>query len=94
MQDVRETAEGGGLEALAEEPVASDDGDPLCPHCLEPIERFDHFCRQCGAPITSHAAIDPLGQVFAAGHIYRNATSSRPPRIVFLGMWLIFAGVA
>lgn len=42
--------------------------------------------------MTAHGAIDPLGQVFAAGNAYRNATSqARPKLIIVLGMWLIFA---
>ena len=62
----------------------------ICPHCARPIGRFDHFCPSCRGPVTAHASIDPLGQVYAAGHGYRRATSGRPKLIVLLGMWLIF----
>ena len=62
----------------------------LCPHCAKPIGPFDHFCPHCAAPVTAHASIDPLGQVYAAGHGYWRATSGRPKFIVLLGMWLIF----
>lgn len=65
---------------------------PLCPHCIEPIGPFDHFCPACGRPITGHASTDPLGQVFAAGEAYRSAIDRAPRRpIVLVGMWLIFA---
>lgn len=72
-----------GVEAMAEP-------TPVCPHCLEPIAELDHFCPACGGPVSSHASIDPLGQVYAAGRAYQNATSSRPAGIVVLGMWLLF----
>jgi hypothetical protein len=62
----------------------------ICPHCARPIGRFDHFCPHCGGPVTAHASIDPLGQVYSAGHGYRRATSGRPTFLVLLGMWLIF----
>lgn len=52
------------------------DATPVCPHCIEPINRFDHFCPHCGGPVTAHASIDPLGQVFAAGRAYQNATGA------------------
>jgi len=63
----------------------------LCPHCIKPVDRFDHLCPHCSGPITAHAAIGPLEQVYAAGHAYQNATSpDRPRKIIVLGMWLIF----
>ena len=92
-----------GARELTREVVRSEDrgsrrrqepdiGTPVCPHCLAPVGRFDHFCPKCLGPITAHAAIDPLGQVYSAGHVYRSAMSRRRPRlIVVLGMWLIFA---
>ncbi len=64
--------------------------DLLCPHCVAPIERSDDFCPTCGGPITSHASIDPLGQIYSAGYAYRQAVAEGPTRIVVLGMWLIF----
>ncbi len=62
----------------------------VCPHCLEPIERFDHFCPHCGGPVTAHASIDPLGRIYAAGRAYQRATSVCNHWIVLLGMWPIF----
>ncbi|MCC6680712.1 MAG: hypothetical protein IT445_07400 [Phycisphaeraceae bacterium] len=63
----------------------------LCPHCVKPIARFDHFCPHCGGPVTAHAAIDPLSQVYAQGYAYRQATTINQPKfIVVLGIWLIF----
>jgi hypothetical protein len=61
----------------------------VCPHCIEPVHELDHFCPHCNGPITSHAAIDPLGQVYAAGRAYQNATD-RPSRLTVVAMWLIF----
>ncbi|NJL32226.1 MAG: hypothetical protein HC898_11760 [Phycisphaerales bacterium] len=61
----------------------------VCPHCIEPIGRFDHFCPHCARPVSAHASIDPMGQVFSAGQAYQNATDN-PRLIVVVGMWLIF----
>jgi hypothetical protein len=65
----------------------------VCPHCIEPISRFDHFCPHCTRPVTAHASTDPLGQVFAQGSAYRRAAwGESPPRLVIvLGIWFIFA---
>lgn len=63
---------------------------PLCPHCLVNVDELDHFCPECGGPITAHAAIGPLEQVYALGHGYRGAVSGQPRGIVVIGMWLIF----
>ncbi len=71
----------------------ADDEFPVCPHCIEPIGRFDHFCPHCGKPVTVHAATDPLGQIFSQGHVYRQATSAEPRIITLIGMWLIFSPV-
>ena len=71
-------------------PVDPEESTALCPHCAEAVEPFDHFCPFCGGPVTAHASIDPLGQVYALGHGYQRAVSSRPRLIVVLGMWLIF----
>jgi hypothetical protein len=68
-----------------------DDESLACPHCIEPIERFDHFCPHCGKPVTVHATTDPLGQIFSQGHVYRQATSAEPNAITLIGMWLIFS---
>ncbi|MEX0774250.1 MAG: hypothetical protein WD042_00910 [Phycisphaeraceae bacterium] len=74
-----------------EEQPPEDAEAALCPHCIEPIERFDHFCPHCGGPVTAHATMDPMGQIFASGYVYRRAVSADRPRfIVVLGMWLIF----
>jgi hypothetical protein len=66
-----------------------DEGGALCPHCLAPVDDLDHFCPACARPITSHATIDPMGQVYSAGHAYRQATES-PKLITVIGIWLIF----
>ncbi len=80
-------------EAAPTEPEAASrlQQNDLCPHCVKPIARFDHFCPHCGGPVTAHAAIDPLGQVYAQGYAYLQATTSDKPKfIVVLGIWLIF----
>jgi len=62
----------------------------ICPNCLTPNEPIQHFCVRCRTPLTSHAAIDPLGQVYSAGDTYRKA-AARPAKLTSLiGMWLIF----
>lgn len=68
----------------------ADEPELLCPHCVKPIGPFDHFCPHCNGPVTAHASVDPVGQVFAAGHAYQNATS-KPKLIIVIGMWLIFS---
>ncbi len=62
----------------------------LCPHCMEPTDPISHFCQSCGGPVSQHATIDPLGQIYAQGHAYRNSTG-RPTRLLtVIGVWLIF----
>lgn len=63
----------------------------LCIHCVKPYNGLDHFCPHCGGPVSQHSAVDPMGQIFSAGHAYTNATSGRPSKIVLIGIWLIFA---
>ncbi|MCP4707844.1 MAG: hypothetical protein GY869_04400 [Planctomycetes bacterium] len=61
----------------------------LCHNCLEPNFPREHFCVKCAAPISSHAEIDPLGQVYAMGDTYRKA-ANRPTRpFVVWAMWLL-----
>ena len=67
-----------------------DEGRPLCPNCLAVNEPLAHFCRECGTPMTSHAEIDPLGQIYAIGDTCWKATRGRSSLIVLIGMWLIF----
>ncbi len=70
---------------------ANDAGD-VCPHCLAPIEQFDHFCPKCQGPITAHASIDPIGQIHATGRAYRQAAGSdaAPGKATLIAIWLIF----
>jgi len=66
-------------------------GTPLCPSCLAPTELLQHFCAECGSPLTSHAEIDPLGRIYSMGYTFGKAVD-RPRRlIVLIGMWCIFA---
>jgi hypothetical protein len=61
----------------------------ICPHCIAPIGPFDHFCPHCGGPVTAHASMDPIGQIWSTGRAYQNAIK-RPRLIAVFGMWLIF----
>ena len=65
----------------------------LCPNCMSPNHANSHFCHKCNAPLTSHAATDPLGLVFATGHVIQKAASRPQSRIVLFGMWLIFGSL-
>ena len=65
-------------------------GQPLCPNCLAPNRVDAHFCSKCYAPLTVHAATDPMGSIFAYGHVISKAAARPQSRIVVLGMWLIF----
>lgn len=84
----------GDVMGSAEKNMWADDAVPLCPNCLAANEPSAHFCVKCGAPLTSHAAIDPMGQVYAQGHIYRQAVGRPASALVLLGVWLIFLPIA
>lgn len=73
-------------KALGNDPVVI-----LCPHCLAENEEHAHFCRECFTPLSAHAAIDPVGQIYAQGDTYRKAVANPSRPIILLGMWLIFA---
>jgi hypothetical protein len=60
-----------------------------CTHCLAGNEPTRHFCRQCGTPLTSYAATDPLGQIYAQGDLYRKAIETPTKPFVLIGMWLL-----
>ena len=62
----------------------------LCLQCLTENRPESHFCRKCGAPLSSFAAIGPFESVFAEGNVYRRAAEQPRRLIVVLGMWLIF----
>jgi len=61
----------------------------LCQNCLEPNFPREHFCVKCGTPLTSHAEIDPLGQVYALGDTYRKAAQKPTRPFVVWAMWLL-----
>ncbi len=60
----------------------------ICPNCASPNFENVDLCRACGAPLTSHAATDPLRSLFAEGFALRQATSNPRKLIVVIGMWL------
>jgi len=64
---------------------------PLCPSCLAPAAANQHFCMKCWTPLTSHAEIDPLGQVYATGDMYWKLTRGPSKPIAMIGFLLIFA---
>ncbi len=66
----------------------------LCVSCLFGNDPDVHFCAQCGAPMTSYAAIGPFEQLFAEGHVYRQAAEKPRKFIVVLGVWVIFGMMA
>ncbi|QDU32759.1 hypothetical protein KS4_07930 [Poriferisphaera corsica] len=64
-----------------------------CPGCFTQNPKENHFCEQCGKPLTGIASSDPFGQIFSEGYAYRSATertSEKGSSIVLIGMWLIF----
>ena len=68
-------------------------GLPLCPNCLSENQPEAHFCVKCQSPLSSHAAIDPLGRIQATGDTYRKAIKYPSSLVVFVGMWLLFGGM-
>jgi ribosomal protein L40E len=66
----------------------------LCAQCMTDNRPGTHFCRKCGAPLSSYAATGPFESLFAEGHVYRRATEQPQRLIVLLGIWLIFGSVA
>ncbi len=85
---------------MSENVNADRDGDQenqeqeLCTQCLTGNRPDSHFCRQCGAPLSSYAATGPFESLFAEGHVYRKAAEQPQRLIVVLGMWLIFGIMA
>ncbi len=67
-----------------------DDEKQLCVRCLAPNLPNDHFCKNCGAPLSSFASTGPFESVFAEGQVYRQAAEQPRSFIVVLGIWLIF----
>jgi hypothetical protein len=83
------------LEDPIDPPAPPDEGAVvLCPHCLARNTEDRHFCVQCATPLTAHAAIDPLGRIYATGDTYRKAIASPRKPIVVIGMWLLFGPAA
>jgi len=66
----------------------------LCTQCMTGNPPGLHFCRNCGAPLSSYAATGPFESLFAEGHVYRRAAEQPQRFIVVLGIWLIFGFTA
>ena len=62
---------------------------PLCYTCLTPAKPLQHFCMNCWTPLTSHAEIDPLGQVYSMGDMYWKLTRGPSKPIAVIGFLLI-----
>jgi len=83
------------LEKNAEREAAAADGNPLqediplCPSCLTPAELNQHFCMKCWTPLTSHAEIDPLGQIYSMGDMYWKLTRGPSKPIAMVGLVLL-----
>ncbi len=60
-----------------------------CPHCLAVMPPVAHFCTACGMPLTAHAMIGPLEQVWAFGWFINKLLSGRPSLLALIGTWLI-----
>lgn len=65
----------------------------LCIQCMTANAPGSHFCRRCGAPLSSFAATGPFEALFAEGHLYRRAAEQPRRLIVVVGIWLIFGFV-
>jgi hypothetical protein len=61
----------------------------MCPGCGHLNADADHFCAQCAAPLTSHAATDPMGSIFAQGYAIGRGVNQPKHLIVVVGLWLI-----
>jgi len=62
----------------------------VCPSCVTVNGEHQHFCRECGTPLTSLSVIDPVGHIYATGDTYRKAMNHPTSLIVVIGTWLIF----
>lgn len=71
----------------------NDKSEPVCPSCLAPNTSDAHFCANCNAPLTAHAATDPIYRIWASGHVYAKAAGKPPSRLALLGMWLLFGNL-
>lgn len=78
------------LAAGSEVIIGEGPDQPLCIGCLEPVGEHDDFCRACGTPLSTHAAIAPIQRIYAEGDTYWKATHGSVNKIIFWGMWLIF----
>jgi hypothetical protein len=76
------------------EPAATHEEQQLCTSCLCPNVPETHFCKNCGAPLSSYAATAPFERLFAQGHAYRQATENPRKPVVVLGIWLLFGPLA
>ena len=78
------------------EPDSPQDGEEqeLCTQCMACNPPGSHFCRECGAPLSSYAATGPFESLFAEGHLYRRAVEQPQRLVVVLGIWLIFGLMA
>jgi hypothetical protein len=61
-----------------------------CPSCQALIDAHESFCRECGAPITTTATLDPMGSIQAQGFLLRKAVDGPPKPIVLIGIWALF----
>ena len=61
----------------------------ICPHCMRSIAEDTHFCPHCSGPVTSIAAMDPMGQVLTYGYGMGKAVDKPTKPIILWGMWLL-----
>ena len=60
--------------------------EELCMRCMAANIPGSHFCRPCGAPMSSYAATGPYESLFAEGHLYGTAAEQPRRLVVVLGM--------
>jgi hypothetical protein len=69
---------------------AGEDLPEICPNCMTGNARGAHMCRSCFAPLSSHAAIDPIMSIAARGDTFWKASSNPRKPIIVIGIFLLF----
>ena len=72
------------MEAFSESPK-----NVMCPGCGYLNSQMDDFCSRCSAPLTTHAATDPMGSIMSQGYAFGKAASKPGSLLVVAGLWLL-----
>ena len=62
----------------------------LCPSCLAQNNPGAMFCKECDAPLSASAVLDPIQQIRAQRFIFHRAATGPSSLFVVAGMWLLF----